>query len=76
MRRIVWALVALSFTAVLAAPEAAEVRVKKKRHYAKVYAAQGSTVNDSGYFERLADKLPTGTSRWWHQMDHENRGGR
>jgi hypothetical protein len=76
MKRIVWALVALSFTAALAAPEAAEVRVKKKRYYAKAYAAQSSRVNASGYYEMNADKLPMGTSRWWHQMDHENRGGR
>ena len=76
MRRIFLALVALSLTAVFAAPEAAEVRVKKKRYHAKTYAAQTSRVNGSGYYEMIADKLPTGTSRWWHQMDHENRGGR
>jgi ABC-type sugar transport system substrate-binding protein len=76
MRKIVRALVALSLTAALAAPAAAETRVKKKRYYAKVYAAQSSRVDGSGYYERIADKLPTGTSRWWHQMDQENRGGR
>ena len=76
MRRIVLALVALSFTAAFAAPQAAETRVKKKRYYAKTYAAQSRKVDGNGYYERIADKLPMGTGRWWHQMDHENRGGR
>ena len=78
MRKIVLALVALFFAAVFAAPQAAETRVKKKRYYAnaKTYAAQSRKVDDDGYYERIADKLPVGTSRWWHQMDFENRGGR
>ena len=58
------------------AAAAAETRVKKKRYYAKTYAAQSRTVNGSGYYERIAEKLPYGSSRWWHQMDFENRGGR
>ena len=64
--------------AAFAAPQAAETRVKKKRYYAnaKTYAAQSRKVDDDGYYERIADKLPVGTSRWWHQMDLENRGGR
>ena len=76
MRRIVGALVALSLTAVFSAPQAAEARAKKKRYYSKAYAARSSAVNGSGYYERIADKLPYGSSRWWHQMDFENRGGR
>ena len=76
MRKIVLVLVALSLTAALAAPAAAETRVKKKRYYAKTYAIQSSRVDRSGYYERVAEKLPVGTSRWWHQMDFENRGGR
>jgi hypothetical protein len=76
MRTIVLSLIALSFAAAVAAPEAAETSTKKKRYHSKAYAARTSAVNGSGYYERLADKLPVGTSRWWHQMDHENRGGR
>jgi hypothetical protein len=76
MRRIVLALVVLSFTAPFAAPQAAETRVKKKRYDAKTNAAQSSRVNGNGYYERIAEKLPYGSSRWWHQMDFENRGGR
>ena len=76
MRKIVLALFALFFAAAFAAPQAAETRVKKKRYHAKTYAAQSRKVDDDGYYERIADKLPVGTSRWWHQMDLENRGGR
>jgi hypothetical protein len=76
VREIILALLALSFTAAFAGPQAAETPVKKKRHYAKTYAAQSSRVNGNGYYERIAEKLPYGSSRWWHQMDFENRGGR
>ena len=76
MRRIALALVALSLSAAFAAPEAAETPVKKKRSYAKTYAAQSRTVNGSGYYQRIAEKLPYGSARWWKQMDFENRGGR
>jgi hypothetical protein len=76
MRTIVLALVALSFTATFAAPQAAEPGVKKKRSYSKTYAARSSRVNGSDYYERIAEKQPYGSDRWWKQMDFENRGGR
>ena len=30
---------------------------------------------DSGYYERDANKLPIGTTRWWDEMLRENRAG-
>jgi hypothetical protein len=66
----------MSFAAAVTMPGKAEARTKKKRYYTKVYAAQSTRVNAGEYYERIADKLPYGTTRWWHQMDHENRGGR
>ena len=76
MKRIVWAFAALALSAALAAPRAAETPPKKKKSHSRTYAAQSRPADGSGYFERLADKLPYGSTQWWHQMDHENRGGR
>lgn len=72
MKTAICGLLGLSLLAGLAGPADAATRVKKKRYYAPAYdRSQGSD-----YTERLADKLPFGSTAWWQQMDRERRGGR
>lgn len=86
MKVMIAALTALSVLAGAALPagagpareglQAYEVKTSyKKKKYKKRYYRR-SYVDDSGYYQRWADKLPIGTSAWWQQMDREGRGGR
>ena len=80
MKVVIAALTAVSVLAGAAGPASAgpssegiqayEVKTRyvkkyKKRHYRNGY-----------YVQYWADKLPTGSSVWWQQMDREGRGGR
>ena len=54
-------------------------RAKKYRYYGTQGSQgynSGSVERGNGYYERLADKLPFGSSIWWEQMMRERRGGR
>jgi hypothetical protein len=67
------------FSAV-ASPRAGHVETVADRHCwwqdgrrhcrSRTYRRQGSD-----YYERNADSLPYGTSRWWEEMLRENRAG-
>jgi hypothetical protein len=79
MRIILSALLSLSLIAglagVAAAPASAEKVYTKKKHK-RYHARRYRSYDQSGYYERWADRLPIGSSIWWHQMDREQRGGR
>ena len=92
MKIIIAALTAVAVLAGAAAPVSAQTytegyevkqRYVKKKHrkrhrHVRVYG--GEEVYYRGRIQRQpqywADKLPTGTSDWWRQMDREGRGGR
>jgi|GEM_PF-3187808 len=74
MRQVLSAAVALLLAAAMAAPTAAETRVKKKRAYTQPSSPEHGRAR-SDYREAIADKLPYGTKDWWLQMDREGRGG-
>jgi hypothetical protein len=82
MRILAAAFVSLSLIAglasVAAAPAAAAENgyaTKKKKKYAR-YRAYRAYDGEYYYYQRWADRLPYGTTSWWHQMDREQRGGR
>jgi hypothetical protein len=79
MKVLIPGLVGVSFLAALATAADAAPRAKTYRYHA-TQAAQGhgagSVNRGDGYYERLADKLPFGSSIWWEQMMRERRGGR
>jgi hypothetical protein len=76
MKVAISGLVGLSLLAGLAEPADAGARAKKKRHEAPQAVKQYRGEQGSDYIERLADKLPFGSSTWWDQMVRERRGGR
>jgi hypothetical protein len=63
-------------------PDAAMAASKSKKHnyraarHVRVYSERERTRPDDGYYERLADKLPVGSQRWFDQMQREGRFGR
>ncbi len=72
-------LVGVSLLAGLAGPADAGARAKKKQHersQADRQSRGGYGAQGSDYTERLADKLPFGSSAWWDQMARERRSGR
>jgi hypothetical protein len=82
MKMIMSAVAASVLLAGLAAPANAETDVTEiVREYVKV---PSSNENKGEKWRRYvpeqteyqADKLPTGSSDWWRQMDREQRGGR
>jgi hypothetical protein len=79
MKAAISGLVGLSLLAGLAGPADAGARPKKQRHHA-VNSGQSYKYQPvppgSDYQERIADKLPFGSSIWWEQMVRERRGGR
>jgi hypothetical protein len=79
MKVLISGLVGVSFLAALATAADAAPRAKTYRYHA-TQGGQGhnprSVDRGNGYYERLADKLPFGSSIWWEQMMRERRGGR
>jgi hypothetical protein len=75
MKAVISGLVGLALLAGFAGAADAAPRAKKYRYYA-AQGSQGSVERGNGYYERLADKLPFGSSIWWEQMMRERRGGR
>jgi hypothetical protein len=79
MKAVISGLVGLSLLASFAGPADAGARAKKQRYHA---TQQGQSYKyrpvqqESDYHERIADKLPFGSSIWWEQMVRERRGGR
>src|SRR5262245_31948440 len=53
----------------------AQMQQKLPRHEAKKEQGQPPLPRGDGYKERLADKLPFGSSAWWEQMKREGRLG-
>ena len=53
---------------------AAEAEAAPRRK--KPYQPSHSVKHGGDYIERLADKLPFGSTVWWEQMMRERRGGR
>jgi hypothetical protein len=79
MKVLISGLVGVSFLAALANAADAAPRAKTYRYHAAQGGQghnPGSTDRGNGYYERLADKLPFGSSIWWEQMMRERRGGR
>jgi len=79
MKAVISGLAGLSLLVGFAAAADAAPRAKKYRYYAPQGSQgynPGSVERDNGYYERLADKLPFGSSIWWEQMMRERRGGR
>jgi hypothetical protein len=79
MKVLISGLVGLSFLAAFANAADAGPRSKTYRYHA-AQGGQGANPGfvdrGNGYYERLADKLPFGSSIWWEQMMRERRGGR
>jgi len=75
MKAVISGLVGLSLLAGFAGAADAAPRAKKHRYYA-TQGSQSPVERGNGYYERLADKLPFGSSIWWEQMMRERRGGR
>ncbi len=75
MKAVISGLVGLSLLAAFVGAADAAPRAKKYRYYA-TQGSQGSVEPGNDYQERLADKLPFGSSIWWDQMVRERRGGR
>lgn len=75
MKRLLGALVALSFLAGPVSPVAAAEGYTKKKAHAKKRKAKQRARATSDYYEHDADKLPYGSKIWWEQMDREGRGG-
>jgi hypothetical protein len=71
MKAVILTLAGLMSLATLAGAADAAPRAKKQRVLPSEVARTGSD-----YVERLADKLPFGSSVWWEQMVRERRGGR
>ena len=60
-----------------AVPSDAGGAPRKQRHKVDRGNVHHSVQPQSGdYYERIADKLPFGSSIWWEQMMRERRGGR
>ena len=79
MKVLISGLVGVSFLAALANAADAAPRAKTYRYHATQGGqghSAGSVDRGNGYYERLADKLPFGSSIWWEQMMRERRGGR
>jgi hypothetical protein len=82
MKTIMSALAASLLLAGAAAPASAETDVTEiVREYVKVPSSEQTREAKVRRYvpeqiEYQADKLPTGTSDWWRQMDREQRGGR
>ena len=79
MKAVISGLVGLSLLMGFAAAADAAPRAKKYRYYVPQGSQgynSGSAERGNGYYERLADKLPFGSSIWWEQMMRERRGGR
>jgi hypothetical protein len=81
MKVIIAALTAVSVLAGATAPagagpssEATQAYEVKTRYVKKKYKKR--RYRDGYYIQYWADKLPTGSSVWWQQMDREGRGGR
>lgn len=73
MRVLICGLVGVSILGGLASAAEAGSLAKKYRDQAPERRA---IEHGNGYHERLADKLPFGSSIWWEQMMRERRGGR
>jgi hypothetical protein len=79
MKVLISGLVGVSFLAALATAADAAPRAKTYRYHATQGGqghSAGSVHRGDGYYERLADKLPFGSSIWWEQMMRERRAGR
>jgi hypothetical protein len=82
MKTIIGAFAACVLLAGIAAPASAETDVTEiVREYVKLPSSELPREVDVRRFlprqkEYIADKLPTGSSDWWQQMDREGRGGR
>jgi hypothetical protein len=76
MKIAISGLVGLSLLAGLAVPADAGSPPRKQRYKAYPAYKPPPTQPTSDYYERLADKLPFGSSIWWEQMMRERRGGR
>jgi hypothetical protein len=78
-------LLALAFIAAFAATGAVPDAIaagthKKHKHrsstYERYYGYRGVQRGSEGdYYERLADRLPVGSRRWFEQMEREGRFG-
>jgi hypothetical protein len=76
MRIAIVSVVGLSLLDGLAAAADAGSPLRKQRHKPLHAYKSPPAPSASDYYERLADKLPFGSSIWWEQMLRERRGGR
>jgi hypothetical protein len=74
MKALMRGLIGMALLTGLAGAAEAGPRSKQHRYYQG--HSSGAAERGNGYYERLADKLPFGSSIWWEQMMRERRGGR